>query len=237
MRILAAAGVLCVLSTGVLAADLGPYRSRGSMKDTIRDEPVYQRPFSWTGFYIGAQAGYAWADTEASSGPLTGYDQTYAYSPEGFVGGGHVGYNWQAHNWVFGVEADFEAADISETGVGSLGFTHRTDIDWLGSVRGRLGVAMDRTLFYVTGGWAFGDVEITKATGAGATPFATYGDTRNGWTAGAGIEHAFTNNLTARVEYRYTDLGSDNFSSTTANSIDENDITFHAVRAGVSLKF
>lgn len=238
MRILAAASVLCVLSTSVMAADLGPYPRRGSIKDTVREEPVYQRPpFSWTGFYIGAQGGYAWADTDAVSGPFGSFDQTYAYGSEGFIGGGHVGYNWQAHNLVFGIEADFEASDISETGIGSLGFTHRTDIDWLGSVRGRLGWAVDRTLFYATAGWAFGDVQITKATAPGAAPFATYSGTRNGWTVGGGIEHAFTDNLTARVEYRYTDLGSDNFNSAAVNSSDESDVTFHAVRAGISLKF
>lgn len=230
MRILVAASVLCVLSTGAVAADLGPYPRRGSMKDTIREEPVYHRPFSWTGFYIGAQAGYAWADTDAASGPFAGFDETYAYSSEGFIGGGHAGYNWQAHNLVFGIEADFEGADISETGIGSLGTPHTTSVDWLGSVRGRLGWAMDRTLFYATGGWAFGDVEV-------ATPFATYGNTRHGWTVGGGVEHAFTDRLTARVEYRYTDLGSDSFRSAALNAIDESDVTFHAVRAGVSLKF
>jgi outer membrane immunogenic protein len=231
MRILAAAaGVLCLLGTGALAADLGPYPRRGSIKDTIPQEPVYQRPFSWSGFYIGAQAGYAWADTDAASGPFSGFNETFAYSSEGFIGGGHVGYNWQAHNVVFGIEADLEGSDISETGFGSLGTPQTTSVDWLGSVRGRLGWAVDRTLFYATGGWAFGDVEV-------ATPFATYGNTRHGWTAGAGIEHAFTDRVTARVEYRYTDLGSDDFSSAALNSIDESDVTFHAVRAGVSLKF
>jgi outer membrane immunogenic protein len=231
MRILAAASVLCVLSTSAMAADLGPYPRRGSIKDSIPAEPVYQRSvFSWTGFYIGAQAGYAWADTDASTGPFAGFNETYAYSSEGFVGGGHVGYNWQAHNLVFGIEADFEGSDISDTGVGTLGTPHTTSIDWLGSVRGRLGYAVDRTLFYATAGWAFGDVEVS-------TPFATFSDTRNGWTVGGGVEHAFTDRLTARVEYRYTDLGSENFSSAALNAIDESDVTFHALRAGVSLKF
>jgi outer membrane immunogenic protein len=70
----------------------------------------------------------------AVSGPITGFDQSYSYDAVGFIGGGHVGYNWQRDRIVFGVEADIEAADIGETGIGSLGFTHQTDIDWLGSV-------------------------------------------------------------------------------------------------------
>jgi hypothetical protein len=66
---------------------------------------------------------------------------------------------------------------------------------------------MDRTLFYATAGWAFGNVEVTKATAPGATPFAAYDDVRHGWTVGAGIEQAFTDRISGRIEYRYTDLG------------------------------
>ena len=221
-----------LLATAAVAADLGPYR-RGS----IKDEPVYARPFSWTGFYVGAQIGYAWANVDAVSGPITGFNQTYSYEADGFLGGGHIGYNWQRDRIVFGVEADIEAADIGETGIGSLGFTHQTNIDWLGSVRGRLGVAMDRTLFYATAGWAFGNVEVTKATAPGATPFASYDDVRHGWTVGAGIEQAFTDRISGRIEYRYTDLGEGDFRSVTVNSIDESDLTFHALRAGLSVRF
>jgi outer membrane immunogenic protein len=224
--------VLGLLSTAAVAADLGPY-GRGS----IKDEPVYVRPFSWTGFYVGAQIGYAWGNVDAVSGPITGFDQSYSYDADGLVGGGHVGYNWQRDRIVIGIEADIEASDISETGIGSLGYTHQTSVDWLGSVRGRLGVAMDRTLFYATAGWAFGDVEVTKAVAPGFAPFASYSDVRHGWTVGAGIEQAFTDRITGRIEYRYTDLGEGNFRSVPANSIDESELTFHALRAGLSIRF
>ena len=131
---------------------------------------------------------------------------------------------------MFGVEADLEGADIKGRGIGSLGLSHETNVDWLGSVRGRLGIAYDRTLFYATAGLAYGDVRIDKG-------FASYSDVRTGFTVGGGIEQAISDRLTFRLEYRYTDLGSTDFSSSAVNSIDRNEVDFHTVRAGVSFKF
>jgi outer membrane immunogenic protein len=232
MRHVLLASALIAGTTGFVgaaaAADLGPYRG-GSIKDA--PAPVaYGRPFSWTGLYVGAQVGYGWGTTDASSGPTTGFDQTYGYDTNGWVGGGHLGYNWQVQNLVFGVETDIEGANIRGKGVGSLGLTHDTDVSWLGSTRGRLGIAYDRTLFYATAGLAYGDVKIDKG-------FASYSDVRTGWTVGGGIEQAISDRMTFRLEYRYTDLGSTNFSSTAANSIDKSSVDFHTVRAGVSFKF
>jgi outer membrane immunogenic protein len=174
------------------------------------------------------QGGFVWGDTEARSGPLAGFDQAYAYDTDGWLGGVHAGFNWQANRLVIGLETDLELADVSGSGVDTLGSAHTTDIDWLGSLRARFGIAADRTLFYLTGGLAYGDVAI-------AGPGYSYSSTRTGWTLGGGIEHAFAPNTTARLEYRYTDLGSEDFSS--AGAIDESDVTFSAVRAGVSWKF
>ena len=78
---------------------------------------------------------------------------------------------------------------------------------------------------------------MTKAVGPGFAPFASYSDVRHGWTVGAGIEQAFTDRITGRIEYRYTDLGEGNFRSVPANSIDESELTFHALRAGLSVRF
>ncbi len=227
LRIASLVAGAAMLATSVSAADLGSPNRRGS----IKDGPVeYQRAFNWTGLYIGAQVGYGWGNTTAESGPLAGFNQTYDYNTNGAVGGGHLGYNWQAQNLVFGIETDIEASGISGGGRGSLGFQHDTDINWIGSLRGRLGVAYDRTLFYATAGWAYGDVQIDKG-------FGSYSDVRSGWTAGAGVEHAFSSNMTMRFEYRYTDLGSTTATSTALTSIDKSDVDFHAVRAGVSFKF
>lgn len=229
-------GTVALIALGAaapaLAADL-PAR-------TYTKAPAYAAPlFTWTGFYIGLQAGGLWGNTDAVSGPFGGpNNQSYGYDFSGFVGGAHVGYNFQiAPNFIAGIEGDFEGTSVDDTGVGTLGFTHNTQIDWLGSIRGRLGYAWDTTMIYATGGWAFGRVDITKAVAPGAAAFATYSDTRSGWTLGAGVEHAFTPNWTARLEYRYTDLGSDDFASAAVNSQDSSDVTFHALRAGITYKF
>ena len=137
-------------STTANAADLGPYRG-GSIKDAP-PPMAYSRPFSWTGFYVGAQVGYGWGTTDAISGPLTGFDQSYSYDTNGWLGGAHAGYNWQRQNLVFGLEGDIEASGLGGSGIGSLGLNHSTDVSWLGSLRGRLGIAYDRTLFYATAG-------------------------------------------------------------------------------------
>ena len=220
-------GVLA--ANAAVAADLGPYR-RGSIKDAPPPPVAYPMPFNWTGLYVGAQIGYGWGNADAQSGPLAGFDQTYSYDTDGWVGGGYAGYNWQYQNLVYGIETDIEASSISGAGIGSLGYGHDAEIGWLGSTRGRLGIAYDRTLFYATAGWAYGDVKIDKG-------FASYSDVRSGWTAGVGAERAITDRMMVRLEYRYTDLGSSNFSSSAVGSIDKSEVDFHAVRAGLSFKF
>jgi outer membrane immunogenic protein len=223
-----AAVAATLAATAATAADLGPYRG-GSIKDG--PAPIAYAPqYNWTGLYLGAQIGYGWGDTDASSGPITGFNQSYGYDSSGWVGGGHLGYNWQVQNLVFGIETDLEGSSIGGNGRGSLGLSHDTDIGWLGSTRGRLGIAYDRTLFYATAGLAYGDVKIDKG-------FASYSDVRTGWTVGGGMERAISDRMSLRLEYRYTDLGSSNFASTSANSVDKSSVEFHAVRAGLSFKF
>lgn len=221
---LAASTVGFAASAG--AADLGPAR-RGSIKDTPPPPIVYQQPFNWTGLYVGVQAGYTWGTTDAT-GVVRQANQSYDYDTSGWVGGGHAGYNWQNQNVVFGIETDIEGSGLSGSGNGTGGLRHDTDINWIGSLRGRLGLAYDRTLFYATAGWAYGDVQVSNAV-------ASFSEVRSGWTAGAGVEHAYSDRMTMRLEYRYTDLGSTSFSG--AGTTDNSDVTFHAIRAGVSFKF
>lgn len=170
-------------------------------------------PYNWTGCYIGAQIGYGWATTDHSFDNGAPSDTS---KPNGVLGGGHLGCNYQITTWVIGVEGDFEAADlkggdfINLTGATSVGSSH---MKWDGSVRGRLGYALDRSLFYVTGGWAFARFDFgggpgsTQFTGGGLPPCCGYSADMNGWTVGGGWEYAFAHNLSARIEYRYTDYG------------------------------
>jgi len=216
---LAALGVALVSPSAAFGADLGPPPRPGAAPPP---PPIYQPVFSWSGLYVGAQIGYGWGDTDATS--FAGPTETYSYDTDGWLGGVHAGFNWQANALVIGLETDIELADVSGSGIGSLGSRHSTAIDWLGSLRGRIGLAAGRTLFYATGGLAYGDVSVSG-------PGYSDTETHAGWTAGAGIEHAFSPTTTARIEYRYTDLGSNDL------TIDESDVTFSAVRLGLSFKF
>lgn len=205
--------------------------------------------YDWTGPYIGLQGGYAWGDSDASadvSAPVTAPQALDAITvfpsndgnlnAQGFVGGAHAGYNYQMDSLVLGVEGDIEFADMKDDTDVFL-FADDTDpftslkkkIDWLGSLRLRAGFAADRALFYATGGLAAGGVELRAEDESDS-------NTKWGWTLGAGIEYAFTDDLSALIEYRYTELDD---SKLDVGDFDryEADNHFHAVRAGVSWHF
>ena len=223
--------LLAAVGTSASAADLG-----GDNKISLKDEPRYLSRFNWTGAYGGVQLGYGWADTETDTSGSNLPPETHDYDSDGFIGGLHAGYNLQNQGFVYGIEADIDFTDLDATEAGSLGLRlHQTEIYWTGSLRARVGFAMDRTLFYMTGGWAFGEVDVTQSLAANGTILASNSEVRHGWTLGGGVERAFSDNMTARLEYRYTDLGSDDISNGTA--LDSSDVTIQSIRAGLSYKF
>ncbi len=232
MRFLVALSLLlAAMGTSVGAADLG-----GDNKISLKDEPRYLSRFDWTGTYGGVQLGYGWADTEADTNSPNNAPETHDYDSDGFIGGLHAGYNLQRQRLVYGIEADIDFTDLDATGAGSRGNNlHQTEIYWTGSLRARVGLAADRTLFYMTGGWAFGEVDTTLSSADDGAILASNSEVRHGWTLGAGVERAFSNNMTARLEYRYTDLGSDDFDN--GVTVDSNDVTIQSIRAGLSYKF
>jgi outer membrane immunogenic protein len=129
------------------AADLGPYRAPPPEREYY--EPVRDMPWSWRGFYGGVNAGYGWGgdDTVTLSGPGIG-TAIGSLEPNGWFGGGQIGYNAQFQSLVFGLEADIQGADISD-GIsgpvpGTAYFaTAETTVDWFSTVRGRVGYAAD----------------------------------------------------------------------------------------------
>jgi outer membrane immunogenic protein len=154
----------------------------------------------------------------------------------GALGGIQIGYNWQTGRYVFGIETDFDATGQSGNqtfnGGAFLGFgapapvtaVYTEKLSWLGTFRGRVGIASDRTLFYATGGLAYGEVKSTgSATISGVSslpctapfpaistcPFGNWNNSadKTGWTFGGGIEQAFAGNWSVKVEYLYVDLG------------------------------
>lgn len=173
----------------------------------LKAPPIPAPVASWTGCYVGAQAGGLWGSSEHSFPPTAPPGNS---SPSGFLFGGNLGCNYQFNNtFVIGAEGDLEFASV--TGEYS-NFTAATSsgsssIGPEGSIRGRLGaVVWDRSLLYVTGGWAFADYVLGGGP-APAPPCCGFSTTANGWTVGAGWEYMFAPNYSVRVEYRYTDYG------------------------------
>jgi outer membrane immunogenic protein len=187
-------GATILVSAGVLsAADAADVYSRGSIKDT---GPVdYLPAISWNGFYFGVNAGAAFEDDD--NGASDDDDDTV------FIGGLHVGYNWQrTSNLVLGVEGDVNFAD---------------DIDYLATLRGRIGLAAGPTLFYATGGVAFLGVE---------DEFSSDDEDFTGWVAGLGVEHKLRENVSVGLEGLYYAFDEDD-----DNGASEDEFDFWTVRA------
>lgn len=167
--------------------------------------PAYKAPYAapiynWQGFYVGIAGGYGWGNSEhTSAGASSG-----EFDVDGWLVGGTMGYNWQQGAGVFGIEADISWTNMNGgNGGGALGFPVRTELDWLSTVRARAGFVADASLFYVTGGAAFGDVEARGGVARGS-------DWQTGWTVGAGIETMLGQGWTTKLEYLYVDLGDSN---------------------------
>ncbi|MGX1743101.1 outer membrane protein [Bosea sp. NPDC055353] len=182
-----------VAALGLVAAGAASAADLPSRKGPIA-APVYMPPaFTWTGFYVGANAGYGWGNVNADGFANVG-------DLDGFVGGGQIGYNYQMGQFVVGLEADLQAADLSSgNNLGLVG----VKTDYFGTVRARVGVAFDRFMPYITGGWAYGNVK----TSIPAIGFSSDRSHTGGFAVGGGLEYAVTNNIIAGVEYLYVDLG------------------------------
>lgn len=197
-----------VLASGAQAADLAAH-------------PMYKAPpsapalWSWTGFYLGGTVGAASEHSTLSQDPfslvfgaiLPGSLTTRGTS---VIGGLEAGYNAQISNIVVGIEGDVSWASlnrsVSTTDLLAGGTdTYSSRLDNLSTFRGRLGWAIDRTLFYGTGGVAFADLKDQLS--AAAYPFTANPNSNvTGWVAGAGIEYALWDHWTVKAEYLHVGL-------------------------------
>jgi len=199
------------------------------------DRPPVATVQNWSGFYLGGNLGYGWSDAASSMGfllfdvpsPLpVGVPGTYRPGGNGAVGGGQIGVNYQISRAVFGAEADissgFKGQEVANGATPSQGgpvpftSTQTQAIDWLATVRGRVGfLPIDSLLIYATGGFAIGGVShssrLAFAGVGGTTYFGTDSSTRTGWTVGGGGEYLIGSNLSVKLEYLYYDLGASSF--------------------------
>jgi outer membrane immunogenic protein len=224
MKQILATVALSVAATGAaLAADLPPPSAPPPRAPAVYmpAPPVY----NWTGFYLGINGGWAFGKSDWNvPGATTGN-----FNVSGGLVGGTLGANFQADWAMLGIEGDFDGQWLDGKSSACLPVNCETKSTWLATIRGRFGYAADRVLLYLTGGGAFANIEANTST-------TFQSKSKGGWTAGAGIEGAFTDHWTARLEYLFVDLQSASGFSTlpgaTTVKLNEN-----LIRLGVDYKF
>jgi outer membrane immunogenic protein len=256
------AAIVVLIGAPAFAADMA-----------VKAPPPAPAPASnWTGFYAGLNAGGVCSDASADPGAFittgavnfaarqaAGEFPSFLGSDCGFIGGGQVGYNLQSSNWVWGLEADFQGSSLNRdddrtfpAGAFAANVEQASQkTEWLGTVRGRLGILTAPTLLvYGTGGLAYGEVRNNISTTGvpsgfvGVTVSNSDTNTSVGWTAGGGAEWAFAQRWSAKVEVLYYRLNTDTVNlnyavlGTPGNAINyafKNDGTI--ARLGVNYKF
>jgi len=216
--LLASAAVLALGVVSASAADLGRRQPMPTKAPAHQPPPP---PYNWTGFYIGINGGGGWGRSGFSDPVSSG-----SFDASGGLVGGTLGYNYQIGQFVLGAEGDIDWSSFS--GSTPCGVTNcETRNNWLSTVRGRVGYAIDRFMPYVTGGAAFGDIK-SSVDGVGEAT-----STKTGWTVGGGIEAAIDGPWTAKVEYLHVDLGD------AATVVPGSNASFNAniVRAGINYRF
>jgi outer membrane immunogenic protein len=208
--------------------------------------PPAPAPLSWSGIYVGLNAGWAWGEGDAAyaGDPLLPPDAAPAIGldPSGGLIGGTVGYNMQfGSGLVLGIEGDYDYAKLHDDG--DAGFapyaTHvDLDVDQLASIRGRVGWSMGNWMPYLTAGWAWAHAERDIFNPALTPSSYSVDNWHDGWVAGAGVEVAFDSNWSAKLEYTYADLGEENYNVPTLGGEGTDvDLNVQTVKFGINYKF
>ncbi len=211
--LLAAVSLVALGTASAVAADLP---ARTYTKAPMAVAPIY----NWAGFYIGLNAGGAsshkcWDLNNVAGFAVVPSVPEGCHDATGAVVGGQIGYRWQANNWVFGVEAQGDWADLtgSNASPATLGFaTDNTKIDAIGLFTGQVGYAWNSTLFYVKGGAAVTHDKYTGTITGVGTVIDQASETRWGGAVGTGIEFGFAPNWSVAVEYDHLFMGNRNIS-------------------------
>jgi outer membrane immunogenic protein len=196
--------------------------------------------FSWTGCYLGGHVGGAWGLSGFSNSNFTpdfvpDFLIGLGTHTSGFMGGGQVGCNYQIGALVIGVEGDVSGTTLKGSSGPPRAITSRTDL--MTDVTGRLGYAVGPWLVYGKGGAAWSDNSYSLTTSTGA-PW-TWSGIRSGWTAGGGIEHAFGQTWSAKVEYQYYNFDASGTLTNRAGVVTTGSYVqyAHAITVGLNWRF
>ena len=223
MRRILLTALMAGVASSALAADLPTHKAPPAPAPYLTPPP-----FTWTGFYVGVNGGWGFSGTDNNSfGNING----------GLIGG-TVGYNYQMGQFVIGYEGDVDWADVHGGNFayglpGGFG-TDKLTTNWMVTERARLGYSVDKALFFVTGGYAGIDTH-----GSFSDSFGNFGSQnrwQNGGVIGAGVEYAFTNNITGKAEYLYAPFSSQTYFGGTPYA-ENNGMSLSLIRVGLNYKF
>ena len=215
-----------LLATVGLVALVGMAAPASAADMAVKAPPPAPLPviYNWSGFYIGANGGWAQSRNcvDLVNVVVLGTFAEGCNERSGGVVGGQIGYRWQANQWVFGVEAQGDWADLSNQRISLLNplLSTRTSTDGIGLFTGQVGYAWNQALFYVKGGAAVTSNRFSILENVFGTELASASATRWGGTVGVGFEYGFTPNWSFGVEYNHLWMGDANNTFTGLNPVD-----------------
>jgi outer membrane immunogenic protein len=237
--------LLAVALTGLClparAADLPP-----PAQSYYPAAPLPPAIYNWSGIYIGGNIGAGLlSDTYTPIGVGTAPGVPLGstkVAPVGLIGGGQAGVNFEWAPWVIGAEVTWDSSNISGSGtVADAGGTSESSTSnpaWIATATGRFGWASNDLLFYAKGGGAWMHVDYTQVlvNGGVSGPVQSISDTRSGFTAGAGLEYAFSENLSGRMEYDFMEFGTKDFPGFTLTPVSVKS-NLSTLTAGINYRF
>lgn len=230
------AGLRYQFTPTMLAAAARP----GIYKAPVKALPVSEGPYNWTGLYIGVNAGSLWGFSNWSNldGDPTA---TGRVDPKttGVMAGGQIGFNYQMGSFVLGVEADADwtNANGAYSCPNTFFATCHANVHSVATLAGRLGFALNRTMFFAKGGAAWSEAVYEGSFNPTGIVFATSGnDSRSGWMVGGGFEFGLTPNWSAKAEYNFMDFGTRHITFSNAEFADIR-LTVNTVKVGVNYRF
>ena len=234
-------------AVGLVALSMGAPASAADLaaRPYTKAPPIVEAMYNWSGFYIGANGGWAssrkcWDFAGTVVAPLAVNVAEGCHDATGGVIGGQIGYNWQAGNWVFGLEAQGDWADLkgSNVSVAFPTFTNRSRIDGIGLFTGRVGYAWNNALLYVKGGAAVVHDRYNYFLNGAAVDTGTASETRWGATVGVGLEYGFTPNWSVGLEYDHIFLDARNIAfASPARTVDRIQQDVDMITARINYRF
>jgi outer membrane immunogenic protein len=221
MKKIFAAMLLASVATTAFAADL-------PARNSAPPAPVYVAPvFTWTGFYLGVNGGYGWSNFRDNPG------STFP-DPKGGLIGGTAGFNYQINQFVVGFEENLDWADLNNSHTLANGISTSSKLESQFTAFGRAGYAIDRSLLFVEGGYAGGELRNTLSDPINGS--FSQSNWANGWGIGGGVEYAFTNNITARADYVFSQYQNKNYFAGSPDAVKAG-LNVSDIRLGLNYKF